>query len=138
MSTMALHRTFFLAITITAGLATGAVAQPTAADPHHPAATLAQAAPPSGAAGQSPGAQSGQSGMMGQGMMRQGMMGPGMMGQGRHGPMMKIMFAIADTNGDGALSFDEITAVHRRIFEAVDANNDDKVTPEELQAFMRE
>ena len=31
------------------------------------------------------------------------------------GHMMKVMFAIADTDGDGALSFEEITAIHKRI-----------------------
>ena len=52
--------------------------------------------------------------------------------------MMRIMFAVADVNGDGGLSFEEVTTVHRRIFERVDANKDGKVTPEEVQAFMRE
>jgi Ca2+-binding EF-hand superfamily protein len=47
------------------------------------------------------------------------------------------MFAIADTNGDGALSFDEVTAIHKRIFGMIDANKDGKVTPEEMQAFMQ-
>lgn len=53
------------------------------------------------------------------------------------GHMMRIMFAIADTNGDGALSFDEVTAIHKRIFDLIDANKDGKVTPEEIQAFMQ-
>ena len=52
--------------------------------------------------------------------------------------MMKIMFAIADTDGDGALSFEEVTAIHKRIFDKVDANKDSKVTVEEFQSFMRE
>jgi EF hand len=76
------------------------------------------------------------------GMKRPGMMGHGMMGgmpmMGPRGHMMKVMFAIADTNGDGALSFEEVTAVHKRIFERVDANKDGKVSPEEIQIFMRE
>jgi Ca2+-binding EF-hand superfamily protein len=50
---------------------------------------------------------------------------------------MKIMFAIADADGDGALSFEEISTIHRRIFDAVDADKDGKVTPEEMQTFMR-
>ena len=74
--------------------------------------------------------------MMGQGMMSQGRMGQGMMG-GR-GHMMKVMFAIADTDGDGALSFEEVAAIHKRIFTRVDANKDGKVTVEEFQTFMRE
>ncbi len=55
-----------------------------------------------------------------------------------HGHTMKIMFAIADADSDGALSFEEVTAIHKRIFDSMDANNDTKVTAEELQAFMRE
>ena len=47
-----------------------------------------------------------------------------------------MMFAIADTDGDGSLSFDEVTAIHKRIFNAVDANKDGKVTPEELRKFF--
>src|SRR5215217_5281085 len=87
-----------------------------------------------------------QSGMMGHGgsmmggggggmggMSQMGGMRGGMMG----GHMMKVMFAIADTNGDGALSFDEVTAVHKRIFDVIDANKDGRVTPEELQRFMQ-
>jgi len=50
---------------------------------------------------------------------------------------MKIMFAIADTDEDGALSFEEVTAIHKRIFDAVDANNG-KVTPEEIWAFWQQ
>jgi Ca2+-binding EF-hand superfamily protein len=57
---------------------------------------------------------------------------------GMHRPMMKIMFAIADVNGDGGLSFDEITTIHKRVFDRVDANKDSKVTPEEVQLFLRE
>ena len=52
--------------------------------------------------------------------------------------MMKIMFAVADTNGDGGLSFDEVTAVHKRIFDTIDANKDGKATPDELQRFMQQ
>jgi Ca2+-binding EF-hand superfamily protein len=80
--------------------------------------------------------------MMGGGMLQPGMMGSGMMA---HMPMMgpmrarmlKIMFAIADTDGDGALSFEEVEAIHKRVFNAIDANKDGKVTPEEVQAFMQ-
>ena len=70
-------------------------------------------------------------------MMQPGMTG-GMPMMGLRGHRMKIMFAIADTNGDGALSFEEVTAIHKRIFDRVDANKDGKVTPEEIQPFMRE
>jgi Ca2+-binding EF-hand superfamily protein len=64
-----------------------------------------------------------------------------MMGGIHHGMMdnvrMKIMFAIADMNGDGALSFEEVTAIHKRIFDAIDANKDGKVTFEEIQKFLK-
>ncbi|WP_434714327.1 EF-hand domain-containing protein (plasmid) [Rhizobium sp. YTUHZ045] len=77
-------------------------------------------------------------GMMGRNMTPSGMY-PGMRMMGpMRGHMMKIMFAIADGDGDGAVSFEELTAIHKRVFDAVDANNDGKVTPEEMQAFMQE
>lgn len=124
-------------------------------------ATLVAAGPLSGANAQTStgpgtapdrGAQADQPGMMGPGMMggmggmgRGGMcrmmshmmdgMGQGMMDDG---PRMRMMFAIADSNGDGSLSFDEVTAIHKRIFDAVDANKDGKVTPEELRKFFGE
>jgi hypothetical protein len=142
-----------VAALITAGGA-GTAAQ-TTADPHHPE-TLTQAEQPAAgeatqkqeqsaqtAAPAQPGsATSGSRGqsMMGQGMMNPGMMGPGM-GQMRmmgHGHAMKIMFAIADADGNGALSFDEVSALHRRIFNAVDADNSSEVTREEIQSFMRD
>ncbi|MBY4607076.1 hypothetical protein K6M90_05280 [Rhizobium sp. 9T] len=76
-------------------------------------------------------------GMMGRNMMSSDMNeGMRMMGPMR-GHMMKIMFVVADTDGDGAISFQELTAIHKRVFEAVDANDDRKVTPEEMQAFMQ-
>ena len=54
------------------------------------------------------------------------------------GHMMKIMFAIADADGDRALSFEEVSTIHKRIFDRVDADKNAKVTPEEMQTFMRE
>jgi hypothetical protein len=81
-------------------------------------------------------------GMMGKGMMGQGMMQTGstdaMPMMRMPGHMMKIMFAVADTNADGGLSFEELTTIQRRIFDQADANKDGKVTPEEVQAFVRE
>lgn len=62
----------------------------------------------------------------------------GRMGMGpMRGQMMKIMFAVADTDGDGALSFEEVMAVHKRIFDTVDANKDGKVTLDEMRTFMQ-
>jgi len=49
--------------------------------------------------------------------------------------MMKVVFAIADTSGAGA---EEVTAIHKRIFDRVDLNKDGKVTVDELQTFTRE
>ena len=57
---------------------------------------------------------------------------------GMRGHMMKIMFAIVDLDGGGTLSFEEVTVVHKRIFDRIDANKDRKVSPEELQRFMRD
>jgi hypothetical protein len=154
-----LSRTAALATMIAAGMTAAATAQTTPADSHHPEMTVAQAMPPSGPMmgpsmmSQGQGVQAGQStmlpaqpammcgmmqpGMTGQSMMGQGMIGRGMMGMPGPAPM-KIFFAIADANGDGGLSFDEVTAIHKRIFDRVDANKDGKATPEEIQAFMRE
>ncbi|TIT00051.1 EF-hand domain-containing protein [Mesorhizobium sp.] len=161
MTLISLTRVAALAAIVAAGVTATAAAQTTAADPHH--MTVAQAAPstePGDMAGQDQGAQPAQPGMMPPGMMCQGMTGQGMTGQGMgqgmmgemmqpsrmgampmmrmRGHMMKVMFAIADTDGDSALSFEEITAIHKRIFDKVDANKDGKVTTEEVQAFMRE
>jgi hypothetical protein len=149
-----LHRTALLTAMIAAGAATAALAQATATDPHHPeqAATETPSSVESGAtADQVQGAQPGQpgqmgpgmmSGMMGSGMMGHGMMGgmeqPGMIGPGTrmHGHMMRIMLAITDADGDGAISFEEATEIHRRIFQAIDADEDGKVTVEEISGFI--
>ena len=185
MTLTALMHVTALATILAAGVTSGASAQATAVDPHHPNATLAQATP-----GQAPGVQPAQPrvipvqpdtmpaqpgmtpaqpgmmhpGMAGQGTMQPAQQGtqptqPGMMGQSMmcpmmrsgmmsgmggmpmmapRGHMMKVMFAIADMNGDGALSFEEVTALHKRIFDRVDANKDGKVTREEIQTFVRE
>jgi hypothetical protein len=131
-----------LATLITLGGTGFALAQANGADPHHPTDS-SQVTPPSGTDGMSgqgqggmPGCDMMQGGMMGRGMMQPGMMG-GMPMMAMRGHMMKIMFAVADADGDGALSFEEVTAIHKRIFDAVDANKDGKVTTDELQAFMR-
>ncbi|MEP9373031.1 EF-hand domain-containing protein [Mesorhizobium sp. KR1-2] len=64
---------------------------------------------------------------------------PGMMGRrpGISLPMLKILFAIIDTDEDGSISFEEVTAVHKRIFDAIDTDKDGKITLDELEAFMR-
>ncbi|HZR75184.1 EF-hand domain-containing protein [Bradyrhizobium sp.] len=80
----------------------------------------------------------GGAGAMGHGgMMGGGMMGH-MMGRGMMGPpfMMRMMFALMDTDGDGTVSLQEFQAAHERIFKAMDSNKDGKLTLEEMQAFM--
>jgi hypothetical protein len=78
-------------------------------------------------------------GMMGRGMMGGGMMGRGMMGGGTMGPpvMLRMMFALMDSDGDGTISLPEFQAAHERIFKAMDSNKDGRLTQEEMQAFMQ-
>ncbi|MGC2084189.1 MAG: EF-hand domain-containing protein [Bradyrhizobium sp.] len=82
-------------------------------------------------------------GMMGHGGMMDGamtgrMMGRGMMGGGAMGSpfMMRMMFALMDADGDGTISLQEFQAAHERIFKAMDANKDGKLTPEEMHTFI--
>lgn len=113
-------------------------AQTNGADDHHPGSSSATN-PPSGMESMMG---LDQHAMPGSRMMSkefQCRMMPGAMGgmstMAMGGDMMKIMFAIADTDGDGSLSFDEIVAIHKRIFNVIDANKDGQVTPEEVRAF---
>jgi hypothetical protein len=64
----------------------------------------------------------GPGGMMGRGMMAQ----EGMMGRGTMGPpvMMRIIFSLMDSDGDGTISLQEFQAAHERIFKGMDANKD--------------
>ena len=74
--------------------------------------------------------------MMGHGcMMPGGMMGRGMMGGGSP-VMLRMMFVLIDTDGDGTISLQEFQTAHERIFKAMDTNKDGKLTLEEMQAFM--
>jgi EF hand domain-containing protein len=78
--------------------------------------------------------QEGASPMRQGGMMEGGMMGPGMMGPP---PMMlRMMFALIDTDSDGTISLQEFQAAHERMFKAMDTNKDGKLTLEEMEAFM--
>jgi hypothetical protein len=63
----------------------------------------------------------------GAGGMRSGMM---------HGARMRMMFAIVDADGDGALSLTEVQDFHGRIFNAVDENGDGAVEMEEIESFF--
>ena len=76
--------------------------------------------------------------MMDQSQMGPGWMGPGMMmggGMMGHGSM-HMMIVMMDTDGDGAVSQEEFQAVQARMFDAMDLNKDDKLTSDEMQAFM--
>jgi len=71
--------------------------------------------------------------------MGRGMMGRGMMGtstSGRPPIMMRIMFALIDTDSDGTISLQEFQAAHERIFKVVNTDKDGKIDLEEMQAFM--
>jgi len=79
-------------------------------------------------------------------MTRDGMPGPhGMMRYGREGMMghgamqgagMRIMFAIMDADGDGALTLEEVHDFHERIFNAIDQNDDGEITMQEIRTFF--
>jgi hypothetical protein len=74
------------------------------------------------------------------GDMRFGMMRRGLMSEpvAMHSSIvMRMLFALMDSDGDGTISLQEFQAAHERIFKAMDANKDGKLTLEEVQAFMR-
>ena len=50
--------------------------------------------------------------------------------------IMRIMFALMDSDSDGTVSLQEFQAAHERIFKAMDTNKDGKLTLEEMQAFI--
>ncbi len=56
------------------------------------------------------------------------MMGPG---------MMRMMLILMDTDGDGAVSLSEFQAAHERMFKAIDADKDGRITVREVQGFMQ-
>jgi hypothetical protein len=80
----------------------------------------------------------GHGGMMGRGVMgHEGMMGHGMIGRRGSPFVMRLIFALMDSDGDGTISLEEFQAAHERIFKAMDADKDGTVTLEEMQDFMR-
>ena len=104
---------------------------------HHPGSDQvpapAQTTPPAGQSGERQGMMMGGGDMMGRGMKGRGGMGGDAMGP----PMMfRMMFALMDADGDGAISLAEFQAAHERVFKALDSDKDGKLAPEEMQAFM--
>jgi uncharacterized protein YhfF len=51
--------------------------------------------------------------------------------------MMRMLFAMMDNDGDGSVSLQEFRTAHERIFKAMDANKDVRLTLEEIQAFLQ-
>lgn len=73
------------------------------------------------------------------GMERRGMMrgqGDRMRHAFMHGAGMRILFAIVDADGDGALSLAEIQDFHARIFDAADEDGDGRLDMDEIGAFF--
>ena len=60
-----------------------------------------------------------------------------MMGGMMRPVMMRMMMALMDTDGDGAVSQAEFQAAHERIFRAFDVNKDGRLTSDEVQRFMQ-
>ncbi len=141
-------RTHVLVLTTSAlilvGAATSAIAQQGAGSP-----MMQQPSHEQTQQGSGQGSMAGQRGMMSPGMMGQGnmmgMMGQREMGGGMSAPMgmtsrpfmMRIMFILMDTDGDGTVSLQEFQAAHERVFKAMDSNKDGRLTSEEMQSFMQ-
>jgi Ca2+-binding EF-hand superfamily protein len=53
--------------------------------------------------------------------------------------MMRIVFSLMDSDGDGTISLQEFQAAHERIFKAMDANKDGRLTlgPRAADAMAR-
>jgi Ca2+-binding EF-hand superfamily protein len=50
---------------------------------------------------------------------------------------MRMILALMDTDGDGTVSLSEFQSAHERIFKALDANKDGRLTLEEVQTFFQ-
>ena len=76
----------------------------------------------------------------GAGMGWRGDGGPGMMWGGRmrmhSGMMPMMMMAMMDTDENGSISYEEVEAVHRRMFNLVDEDKNGQLSADEIQAVM--
>jgi Ca2+-binding EF-hand superfamily protein len=52
--------------------------------------------------------------------------------------MMAMMMILMDSDADGAVSLQEFQAGHERIFKAMDADKDGKLTLDEIRNFRLE
>jgi hypothetical protein len=69
-------------------------------------------------------------------MMRGGFTGgPGMMG---NPVMMRMIFALIDTDGDGTIELQEFQAAYERLFKAMDTNKDGRLTLEDRPSCREE
>jgi hypothetical protein len=75
-------------------------------------------------------------GMIGHGMGHGCMTHRGMMAQRGMMPLMRIIFALIDADGDGTISLQEFQAAHEKIFKAMDVDKDGTVSFEEMMNFM--
>jgi hypothetical protein len=61
----------------------------------------------------------------------------GGMRHGMHRAGMRVMFAIMDADGNGALALQEVQDFHARIFDAIDDDGNGEVTSQEIEGFFR-
>ena len=76
--------------------------------------------------------------MMGRMMAERGMHHHWTGHQARMAPvLMRMIFALMDTDGDGTVSLQEWQSAHEKIFKAMDADKDGTITFEEMINFFR-
>lgn len=119
-------------------MAGAALAQETTAEGDEPAATDGGQTMTQGTQGGMGMQDRGTKGGKRHGAKRDMMMGGrGGYGHGMGPGQMMMMFVLMDTDGDEALSLEEVLSVHERMFNYIDADDNGLVTMEETQAFMQ-
>nr|PZN84911.1 MAG: hypothetical protein DIU57_07695 [Pseudomonadota bacterium] len=131
-----LSRTAAFGFTAFAAILAGGLAVAATSHDYPPSLILAQATPPSPPGQLQIGPQESPTARDRTAMRRDGPRHHRKMRMRRHA--MKLAFAIADADGDGALSFEEVMDIHKRIFGAIDADKDGKVTQEEVRMFIQD